>query len=354
MKNTTIFLFCLILSVSAENFKVSDHPAKLIRTITGFTEPSATLMIEAEFSARVDAIHVNEGQILKADNGKDLLISQDSILAKIALQKEEAALKSESQVLKKLASEKAIAEREVKYRLLEKKRFSKLSESGKATKASSDMAEFEYDKSLLKVKDIETAILVQKQVINERKVAKAKAEEDLSRHKLYGPSGWTVNERFIEAGSLVSPGEKVIQLLDLRTLSVYFRLSEMEIDALQKGEIEIYAKATGHKVSARIHRIDLTFDPVSRKRLVELRLPGKEFTTPSGGLEVELKLAVPYPNPAVKIPTNYVFNKLEQDYVRLSDGNIVALNPLRKNSDSVVISLKDLPKNAELVLPGKK
>ena len=128
----------------------------------------------------------------------------------------------------------------------------------------------------------------------------------------------------------------------------------MELDALQSGEIEIYGKGTGHKLNASIHRIDLTFDPVSRKKLVELRLLGKEFKTPSGGLEVELKLAVPYPNPAVKIPINYVYTKLEQDYVRLSSGNSIALNPLRKNSDSVIISLRDLPKNAELVLPGKK
>ncbi|MCH2206372.1 MAG: efflux RND transporter periplasmic adaptor subunit [Lentisphaerales bacterium] len=353
MKITCIILFSVLLTANAESFKVSEHPAVLMRSITGFTEPSAHLDIEAEFLARVESFHVKEGETLNSSGQQILLVKQDSILAEIALKKEEAALQSEQQILKKQLSEKAIAEREVKYRLLEKNRLGKLSKTGKATQASFDMAEFEHDRACLKVSDIETSMIVQKQAINERKVAVAKAEEDLARHQIFGSRGWTVNKKYVEAGSLISPGEKIIQLVDVRTLSVYFRLSENEILALQTNEPDLRLKLNGKKIKAKIHHIDLNFDPVSRKRLVEMRIPGSEFKQATGGQALDLKLPIPYPNPAVKIPAKYIFTKLEQDYVKLSNGNSVALIPLRRNSDSVIINLSSLPKDAELILPEK-
>ena len=119
MKFLTLLIFTSV-SLFAENFKVAEHPAKLTRTITSFTEPSEFLNIEAEYSARLEKIFVNEGQELKGDQEKILVAKQDSKLIKIDLERAQAALKSENQILSKLDSEKHIAEREVKYRLLEK------------------------------------------------------------------------------------------------------------------------------------------------------------------------------------------------------------------------------------------
>lgn len=353
MKNICILLFSVILTANAESFKVSEHPAMLLRSITGFTEPSAHLYIEAEFSARVKSFHVKEGEILNSSGPQTLLLKQNSILAEIALKKEQAALQSEQQILNKQISEKAIAVREVKYRLLEKNRLGNLSKTGKATQASFDMAEFEHDRARLRVTDIETLMLVQKQIINEKQIAVAKAKEDLSRHQIFGPTSWTVNERYVETGSLVSPGERILQLVDVRTLSAYFRLSETEVQSLKTYGLDLRLKSTDKKLKAKIHHIDLNFDPVSRKRLVELRISGTEFKQASGGLELELKIAVPYPSPAVKIPLQYVYTKLEQDYIKLSNGNSIALMPIRRNNDSVIIYLSSLPENAELILPGK-
>ena len=70
--------------------------------------------------------------------------------------------------------------------------------------------------------------------------------------------------------------------------------------------------------------------------------------------EVELQLQVPYPNAAVAIPRSYVFNKLEQDYVKLANGNEIPLISLRKDKEFIIVNLSALPANAELIQPVKK
>jgi multidrug efflux pump subunit AcrA (membrane-fusion protein) len=344
MRFLPLFTFIFSFSLIAENLKVTDFPAHLNRTITSYCEPSAFLDLEAEFPARLKQIYLKEGQTIS--DSKKPLIQQDDTYAKIAVERAEAASKSEFQALLKMNSEKKIAERETQYRLLEMNRIGKLSKSGKATQSSFDMAQFEYDRAALKTKDTDIAILVQKQVIAERQLTIKKAKEDLSRHTIHAPKGWILNEKYVEVGSLITAGQKIVQLVNTQELSAYFRLNEEEVNALENNPLDLRIKKTQKSIGARVHRKDLNFDPITRKTLVELRIIKTAFNS---GTEVQLHLKVPYSTPAVEIPNAYIINKLEQDYVRLLNGKEIALTALRKTKKSVIVKLSDLPDGAELL-----
>jgi hypothetical protein len=352
----TLLFILLSLStylVAQDTWKPADNPAQLVRTISVFTEPSAFLDIKAEFPERLEVINFKEGETIKGDQKKILIASQNNRQAEIALDRTKATFIREEAALKKKISEKAIQVRDVKYRELEMRRLKGLSKEGKVSRASFDLVDFEFERAKLQLVDMETAIDVQKQVINEQKVSIKKAEEDLSRFNLYAPEGWILNERFIEPGSWVKAGEKICQLVDIRTLSVYVRLNEEELESLKKNPLNLKMKRSQKSLKAKIHRVDLVFDPISRKRLVEMRIDAKELGEAAGGIELQLKLKVPYPKPAVEIPNHFIFRKLEQNYIKLQSGEEIALIPLRKTKSSIIVNQSVLPDDAILVKPGK-
>lgn len=342
-------LFCILpLAVGAEDWDVDANPALMSRVISGFTEPSAFLDIKAENPGRLQKLHFEEGQVLEGGSSKVLIAGQDSTFASLDVKAAKAAVHSQKKQLEKRNSELAVQERSVAYRLLEFNRLSKLVKEGKIARSAYDQAQFEYESARLGMEDLKSAIAVQKQAIEESEILLSKAEETLSRFSLYGPGGWVVNRRYVEEGSWINSGDSICQLVDLRELSLFFRLSSAEVRVLKQGNIKLFNKENGSEVKARVHHIDLNFDPVSRKQLVELRLPSNQFNSPSGGIEIELTLNLPYPRPAVLIPDSYILRKLEQDYVLLKDGSEIVLKPLRRLKNHVIVERSDLPVKALL------
>lgn len=346
-----MFLFSLLMGASLlaqESWKVDEHPALLSRLISGFTEPSAVLEIKAEYAGRLLELKYDEGALLTAQNAPVLVARQDGHLAQLELGRAQAALRSQQALLEKRESEKQVQERVAAHYEREMKRLSKLAEKGQVPRSQFDLVKFDYERAKLQIKDFDAAIAVQKAAIKEAEVAVAQAQEVLSRYDLHAPSGWVVNKRLVEQGAWLRAGETLYQLVNLQELSVYLRLSAEELSAVRKGDFVLTDKQTRKSLKARVHHIDLSFDPASRKRLVELRLDAQQFTQASGGIELELQLELPYPRPAVFIPSRFVFRKLEQDTVRLATGEEIALTPLRRVAEGIIVERSDLPAEAVL------
>ena len=71
-------------------FKPHEHPAKLQRTITGFTEPCRFIEIEAEYPERLGEYKLEEGQKLPGQDNS-LIAVQNSKLVQLELKAAEAA-----------------------------------------------------------------------------------------------------------------------------------------------------------------------------------------------------------------------------------------------------------------------
>ena len=159
-------------------------------------------------------------------------------------------------------------------------------------KANFDRVLYDYDQAVLKHVETEQSVALQKQLITEAEVNLERIRERLKRHSIYGPGGWVLNKRYAEAGSWLKAGDLICQLVDVRELSVNLRLSQKEYEILKSGKFELSHKGT--KIKAHFHKSDLTYDPVSRKRHVELRIPQNEFSEAAGGLEVQLNIQIDY------------------------------------------------------------
>jgi membrane fusion protein, multidrug efflux system len=190
----------------------------------------------------------------------------------------------------------------------------------------------------------------QKKALDQAQIKIEIAQEKLLRHKISGPSQWVLNKRLIEPGSWLNPGDAICELVDLRQLSIYFRLGQNEIHHLQKTKLQLWSLSQEKYIEASIHHIDLNFDQNSRKQLLEIRITNNPTHPIISGQEFELQLKVDYPNPTVLIPAKFVFKKLARHYVKLENGTDIAINPLRKISGQYVVDGKHFNSSSTLMV----
>ncbi|MDD7984163.1 hypothetical protein PQO01_04245 [Lentisphaera marina] len=343
--------FIILLAFSSyateDTWDAHKHPAKLTRVITGFTEPCKSLDVKAEYPSRLISYEAQEGQILDGPKDRILIAKQDTSLIELELKATQAALKSQKQTLKTQEARALLEKRNVKYRKLEMDRISLLSDDGKIAKSNFDRVLYEFDQAELQLIEVNQNIALQKQKIIEAEVATELVKEKLSRHYIYGPKGWLLNTQISEVGAWLNANEIICQVVDLRQLSVNFRLSQEEYEVLKANEIQLKYKEKTLK--SKLHRSDRNYDPVSRKRHVELRIDSQELSDAAGGLEVKLELMVDYPSPALMVPNSFVHTGLEQTWLINSKGEKIIFQALRRIKGFYIIKKSIIPENTILI-----
>ena len=344
-----LFIYLVsILSLNAvELWSVHDHPAKLNRVISGFSQPCRTLDIRAEYPGRLLSFPIQEGQTLSATN-RQTVATQDSRLAKLNHDASANQIISQKKQIELLEQELNSLQRATAYRKLELERIRQLSNDGKVAKANFDRVLYEYDQATLAESRTLSSIAVQTQAHKQASIEHELSKEKLQRFTHSAPEGWTLNKRLREPGSWLNAGEALAQFVDLRELSLFFRLSHEEIEQLPKKELKLKHKLTQKLIPARIHHIDLEFDEKSRKQLVEIRVSGKDLKHARGGQEFSLTLSLNYSIAAVYIPKAYVFTKLEKYYVKMENQQDRAINVLRKNKDNFIVEASSFKKQDKL------
>jgi hypothetical protein len=130
---------------------------------------------------------------------------------------------------------------------------------------------------------------------------------------------------------VVQPGEPVLEVGDLSAVVATLHLGEDEIAALPQATAAI--AGTVHAI--RAVRIAQVADGQSRKRAVEIELPGAA----GGGREVVVALPLPDPNGAVTVPNGLIRADLDGRFVRTSDGRSLRVTILRTAGDGLVAVL---------------
>ncbi|WDE98302.1 hypothetical protein PQO03_21050 [Lentisphaera profundi] len=339
--------FTLLSNTQVNQWKPHKHPAKLQRLITGFTEPCKFLELKAEYPSRLINFELNEGDVLKGPNQKIIVAKQDTTLVELELKASKAALESQKQNSKTQHARAELEKRHVKYRKLEMDRIKRLSDDGKIAKSNFDRSLYEYDEAQLKLIEVNQNIALQNQVITEAEIKIETVKEKLKRHYILGPKGWVLNSQKVEAGTWLNANDEICQLVDIRQLSINFRLSQEEYEVLIKDPIQLSFKK--QLLKSKIHRSDLSYDPVSRKRHVELRIDSKQLNHATGGLEVKLEILVDYPSPAVLVPHDFMHSGLEQSWLINNKNQKIIVQPLRRDKDFYIIKKSEIPIDSILI-----
>jgi hypothetical protein len=346
-----VFLLATLASVTAaaEGYDPSAHPAQVVRRMTAYTEPIRTLDLAPEPGGRIADITVDVGHAIPADGGP--VVRLDAVFADLAVAQAEAAHAAATAAVhaRRLDAERHRAELDFAER--EFKRFDSLATDGRASEQTRDARGLDRERARIAVAGDASAIAAAEADLAAAEARSGDARERRARHDMVAPAGWIVTERLREIGALVAPGEPVLRLADVGTLVLAFRLDEPEVAAVRRlhtnGALSLrFAQAEA--VPASLRRVDVTFDAVSRKRLVELTVAGEALREASGGLSAELELTVDDPG-AVTIPIHLVQWRFERAILKDQDGREHVVSPLRRTDTTVIIAPSALPAGIRLV-----
>ncbi|MDA3961482.1 MAG: HlyD family efflux transporter periplasmic adaptor subunit [Planctomycetota bacterium] len=338
---TCLAIACFTLALPAEDqtWQPDQHPAVIEQQLHGVTRPVRMLDLAAEVSARLSAISVAQGHIIKDD---EPLLHFDQTLSQIAVDRAQAAIAEAEARRATAAAEHKLAAREADYQLAEQARIDALIADGRLSQREQDASRFTAESAALR-RDLAAAGLASAEAsVVSAQVALREAQEHLARHYVSAPQGWVVSTHLLEPGTMVAAGTPVVRLHDVSELNIELRLSEEEIRALGTAP-ELHFADFDTTATASVQRIAVDFDPTSRKRLVVLRIPGDAAPIASGGLFVTLRLMVPLSGGGVLVPKNFILRGRDRIFVERDDGTRIAVVPITERGDYVVLTSSALP-----------
>ncbi len=317
-------------------WKPHDHPASIERTITGFTRPRRVVVVAAEVPGRVTTVALEVGQRVTAEQSTALVVIDDT-QALIARDQAQAALTAAEQAAASASLMQQSAEAEAALRTRTATRTKNLADQGKLSAEEADTALTTADLARIATERAKVATAQAATAVAQAKLDLARANDHLGRHRVPAPAGWLVSARMIEPGTLVAAGAPLLRVVDTATLVIDLHLSVDEFAALRATpSVRLqFPRHAGRTVDATLARFDPDFDPVTRKRRVEIDLAGDAAPEAIGGLEAVVTLRMPDPSGALLIPWSYLGTASPR--VRLSGGGEQSVTVVRRDGDHAVI-----------------
>ncbi len=319
-----VFLLLGAWAPAAEMELASLRPYARQISFTGFTRPIQELTIAAEISGTYTAVSVEVGNVV---GGSGVVAEIDATFVRLALQKNKIAQRQTE--LQLVLARKNLA------------RFQNLIDKKSTAQAT-------YDETVLSTRILE---LTQENLKNEQE----NLIQQLRRHTLRAPVGWSVIERYVEPGEYVRQGEPVLKLGDFTSLYIPFLFTYEELRLLQEmaGPI-ITLPALGNAVAAKIYRVAPDFDEKTRKIAVDLRITAEEVAAnPAlrGGVRGELTLSEKTEPHTFLITSNALVSRYDAHWLTAPDGQqrkVLLLGMTADGKDAIVSGI-GLTKGAQYI-----
>ncbi|MDH4023193.1 MAG: efflux RND transporter periplasmic adaptor subunit [Gammaproteobacteria bacterium] len=109
-----------------------------------------------------------------------------------------------------------------------------------------------------------------------------RAELDLDYMQIRAPFDGTVQERAVEVGDYVRPGDPVVTFVDNTHLVVTGSVAEHDAGFVRVGELATAALVTGQEVKGRVRYLAPVADEATRTFTVEMEIPNPTGDLPAG------------------------------------------------------------------------
>lgn len=294
-------LLCLVLlavaACAGEAWRPAEHPATVLRPLAGLTRARAVVACAPEVGGRL----TDPGPPLGTTIPPGAQVVLDDALARAELAVAAAAV--------------AQAGAEAAFRAREARRIEELFAQQRVSEGERDAAAHAAAAAAL--------------ALDAARAQEARAGIVLARHHVTLPVGWQVLRRLRETGAVLQPGEAVLEAGDLAGVVVVLHLGEDEIAALPAAT----ASVGGTSLPIVAVRAAQSADPATRKRPVEVELPGAA----GGGREALFVLRLPDPAGALLVPEALLRAEPDGRFARTADGRRLRVTVLRAGEGGVAV-----------------
>lgn len=359
----TLFLALSIVSLPESSFPdvpktwiPFDHPAISMRVFSAYSQPSRVLSVASETPQRVTRVHFEEGDLIPGLPGAMVAaIELDSAVEQELLASAIIAL--EISKSDETRTELQISNAETASRIASRElaRVQDLHSKGDASDSDLDRVVLADEDSRLV---LEMARLSRTDAAASVRAAAsdvAVIEARIDKLILRAPSGWRVEQRMVEPGQGVAPGNPLMIFADLSSFEIEIPMSEEEVMVLGKAPLKIERVSTRDSIQGIVEFVGAIPDPITRRRRVVIRIPAEELDLEppetGGGIEIQVTIEVPDDSGGVKIPHRFLGRRLEQWVVKTEAGKIHVVTPVRSDDQGWIVLPGNLPPAAVLVEP---
>lgn len=147
----------------------------------------------------------------------------------------------------------------------------------------------------------------------------------LEKSRIAAPLSGIVGLRAVSVGAYVTPGDRIVELVDIDPIKVDFRVPELALSRLQTGQaIAVAVDALpGRAFTGEVYAIDPIVDPDGRAVRLRARIANPDGIL-SPGLFARVSILVERRDDAVLVPESAVFSEGRERFVyRVVDGRTV-------------------------------
>jgi RND family efflux transporter MFP subunit len=186
-------------------------------------------------------------------------------------------------------------------------------------------------------------------------------EARLARTLIRAPFAGVVDDRYVDVGSMVSPGDAVARLVDLNPIKVVAGVPERYAPDIRVGDEAVldFEVIEGDAHTARIRYVSSTVDPQNRTFVIEVSMPN-----PGGAIKPQMvanmavtrravtdALVVPQ-DALVRTEDGYVaYVAVERDGNPMAEARTVVLGPRQRN---LVVIESGLEAGERLIVVGQR
>ncbi|MFT5700877.1 MAG: membrane fusion protein (multidrug efflux system) [Desulforhopalus sp.] len=300
---------------------VQPKPYYRTQLLTGFTKARQTVLISSEVGGKCIAFHAEIGTTIPTSG---VLAEIDATYVHLDIQSNRLELES---VKRELLTEKKMLQR-----------YTTLLEKNSSTQAKLDEVTLSADLHELKINSLTNQY--------------QRLQENLARHRISAPAGWTMIDRMVEPGEYVQPGGPIAEIGDFTKLIVPLALSFKELQSLKKTiDVPLYFPDLNLRIIGHIYRVSPIFFETTKKIPVDLIVEAKHHDTIiRGGLRAELHLTEQKKDTYV-LPLSAVINRYDAYWIVNEDSGRMRVLFLgtTDNGSAAIVSSSELQKEDSIL-----
>lgn len=261
-------------SILVSTFVAEKKPFEHRVEVRGSVESRKNVLIAAQTSGEIERVHVREGQ--QVTKGQ-VLITQNADVIRNTIAELKTALELATSVYEKQS------------RLWEQKIGTEL--------------------QYLEAKNNKESL--------ERRLATANAQLDMAIVK--APFNGTIDELPVREGEVASPGLPLVRIVSQQEMYIKADVSERFIGKFKAGDpVEVYFPAQDKKLNSKIASVGQVINPENRTFVVEVVLPGVDFTVKPNQVTV-LSLRDYVSEATLAVPTRIIQRDEDGQYIFVVD-----------------------------------
>ena len=295
------------------------HDLVPAEVVSGRLDPARRAAMHFELSGQIESRPVEPGQRVRQD---ELLLSLASGDYGDALTEAEARLAQESRDVERDRELLTLSQRNYGLQKNDLDRLNKLGADSLVSQSLLDEARIKLLQLQAEVARLNSSVASAESRIALKQAERNRAARNLARTQLLAPFAGSVNTVEAQVGDYVTPGDMIVELIDISSLDLYVEVRGNVAQSLGQGDT-VDVVVDGMTLPGKVIALQIDPDPVTFTHALRVRVAG---TSVRPGQVAQVRLPLRELNKVTAVPVTAVLYDEGQTFVFRLDGDTLVMS----------------------------